>query len=66
VSSSDQQAAHDYQPSADDPTIPELEVDETIPPRPEEEAADLARAEPDTEDHSQHEDQTPHGTPPAG
>ena len=32
--------------------IPELEVDETIPPRPEEEAADLLRAEPDDERHS--------------
>lgn len=60
MSSPDQQASHDYQPSADDPTIPELEVDETIPPRPEEEAADLARATPDTEDHGQH------STPPAG
>jgi hypothetical protein len=39
-------------PSPDEPSVPELEVDETIPPRPEEEAADVARAEPDVEDHS--------------
>ena len=28
--------------------IPHLEVDETVPPRPEEEVADVARAEPST------------------
>ena len=28
--------------------VPHLELDETIPPRPEEEVADVARAEPDT------------------
>ena len=38
-------------PAPDEPSIPELEVDETIAPRPEEEVADLARAEPDLEDH---------------
>ncbi len=32
-------------PSHDD--VPVLEPDETIPPRPEEEVADVARAEPD-------------------
>ena len=41
-------------PRPDETTIPELEVDETIAPRPEEEVADFARAEPDTDDHSQH------------
>ena len=35
----------------DEPSIPELELDETIAPRPEEEIADLLRAEPDVEDH---------------
>lgn len=39
-------------PAADEPSVPELEADETIPPRPEEEIADLLRAEPDLEDHS--------------
>ena len=33
-------------PSHDD--IPHLEADETVPPRPEEEVADAARAEPQT------------------
>lgn len=41
-------------PRPDEPTIPELEVDETIAPRPEEEIADLARAEPDVTDHRRH------------
>ena len=41
-------------PSADEPSVPELEADETIPPRPEEEIADVLRAEPDLEDHSGH------------
>ncbi|MBZ4488429.1 hypothetical protein LQ938_14625 [Microbacterium sp. cx-55] len=39
-------------PEEGEPTIPELEEDETIPPRPEEEIADALRAEPDVEDHS--------------
>ena len=39
-------------PAAGESSIPELEVDETIPPRPEEEIADLDRAQPDVEDHS--------------
>jgi hypothetical protein len=39
-------------PAADEPSVPELDADETIPPRPEEEIADLLRAEPDLEDHS--------------
>ena len=41
-------------PGPGEPTIPELEVDETIPPRPEEEIADVARAKPDVDDHSRH------------
>lgn len=36
------------------PTVPELEVDENVAPRPEEEIADLLRAEPDVGDHSRH------------
>lgn len=43
-------------PAPGEPTIPELEADETIAPRPEEEIADVLRAEPDTEDHSRHPD----------
>ena len=42
---------HDPVPAPDEPTIPELEDDETIAPRPEEEIADLLRAEPDTAEH---------------
>ena len=48
---------HSHQPhipGPGEPTIPELEVDETIPPRPEEEIADRLRAEPDVQDHSEH------------
>lgn len=41
-------------PGPNEPTIPELEIDETVAPRPEEEIADVLRAEPDIEDHSQH------------
>lgn len=40
-------------PAADEASIPELEEDESIAPRPEEEIADALRAQPDTEDHSQ-------------
>lgn len=43
-------------PAADEPSVPELEADETIAPRPEEAIADLLRAEPDFEDHSRHPD----------
>ena len=42
----------DHVPGPDDVTVPELEYDETIAPRPEEEIADVARAKPDVEDHS--------------
>jgi hypothetical protein len=31
--------------------VPELEYDETVPPRPEEEIADVARAVPDPDGH---------------
>lgn len=41
-------------PSPDEASIPEVEVDQTIAPRPEEEIADALRAEPDVEDHSEH------------
>lgn len=39
-------------PGPGEPSVPELEVDETVAPRPEEEIADILRAEPDVEDHS--------------
>ncbi|MET3770288.1 hypothetical protein ABIB15_002998 [Marisediminicola sp. UYEF4] len=40
-------------PSPGKPSIPELEVDQTVAPRPEEDIADVLRAKPDVEDHSQ-------------
>ncbi|WP_309068553.1 hypothetical protein [Microbacterium sp.] len=47
--------AHDFAPDAipapEESTIPEVEEDETIAPRPEEEIADVLRAEPDIADH---------------
>jgi hypothetical protein len=46
--------AHEHIPAPGEPTIPELEEDETIAPRPEEEIADVLRAKPDVEDHSSH------------
>lgn len=46
----------DGHPSPDEPTVPEIEADETIAPRPEEEIADVLRAEPDTQDHGPHPD----------
>ncbi|WP_396667239.1 hypothetical protein [Microbacterium sp. R86528] len=41
-------------PATDEPSVPELEADETVPPRPEEEIADVLRTQPDLEDHSRH------------
>lgn len=35
--------------------VPELEYDETVPPRPEEEVADVARATPDRAGHGEPE-----------
>ena len=54
VSSDNEHSSQGHVPGPNEPTIPELEVDETIAPRPEEEIADVARAKPDVEDHSQH------------
>ncbi|MBG6239728.1 hypothetical protein IWX78_002718 [Mycetocola sp. CAN_C7] len=54
VSHHSEHSAQGHTPDPDGRTIPELEVDETIAPRPEEEIADAMRAEPDVEDHSQH------------
>lgn len=45
-------SAEPHIPAAGEPSVPEIEVDENIAPRPEEEIADVARAEPDTTDHT--------------
>lgn len=39
--------------------VPELEYDETVPPRPEEEIADVARSVPDPEGHGGSEPDAP-------
>lgn len=49
---SDDNTPDHHIPAADEPSIPELEADETVAPRPEEEIADALRAKPDLEDHS--------------
>ena len=41
-------------PDPDAPSIPEVEFDQNVAPRPEEEIADVARAVPDVEDHGTH------------
>ena len=57
MSSSHEHAWQPHVPGPEEPTIPELEADETIAPRPEEEIADILRAEPDVADHSRHPEQ---------
>lgn len=42
----------DHVPAPGEPSVPELEDDENIAPRPEEEIADVLRARPDLADHS--------------
>ncbi len=54
VSSTPEHSPHDHVPGPDESAVPELEDDQTVAPRPEEEIADVLRAEPDVEDHSQH------------
>ncbi|GAA4491028.1 hypothetical protein [Microbacterium panaciterrae] len=51
MSDNAEQSPPPHIPAPGEPTVPELEEDETIAPRPEEEIADLLRAEPDTQDH---------------
>ncbi len=51
VSSPNEHASQPHVPAPGEPVIPEIEDDETIAPRPEEEIADVGRAEPDVEDH---------------
>jgi hypothetical protein len=53
VSPDNEYSSQEQIPGPDGLTVPELEVDQTIAPRPEEEIADLLRAKPDFEDHSQ-------------
>lgn len=48
--------AHPHVPAPDEPTVPELEEDENVAPRPEEEIADVLRAEPDVQDHTRSSD----------
>lgn len=49
-----EQSPQHHIPGPDEPSVPEIEVDQSIAPRPEEEIADVLRAKPDVEDHSQH------------
>lgn len=51
-----EQSPPDRVPGPNDTTVPGREDDETVAPRPEEEIADVSRAEPDVEDHSQQPD----------
>ena len=52
VSTHDEHGAPHHVPAPGESSIPELEIDETVAPRPEEELADLMRAQPDVEDHA--------------
>lgn len=52
VSDHNDRPSHDHIPLPGEPSVPELEDDETVAPRPEEEIADVLRAEPDVADHS--------------
>ena len=52
VTSTDYADTHDV-PDPDVPSFPEVEFDQNVAPRPEEEIADVARAIPDIEDHGQ-------------
>lgn len=54
MSSHNERSSPEHIPDPEEPTVPELEIDQTVPPRPEEEIADALRAEPDTKDDSQH------------
>ena len=54
VSTPNEHSPEHHIPGPDEPSVPELEVDENIAPRPEEEIADVLRAKPDVADHSRH------------
>jgi hypothetical protein len=45
--------SQEHLPRSGEQSVPEIEVDQTIAPRPEEEIADVLRAKPDVEDHSE-------------
>lgn len=50
MSAPHQKPVHDHAPGPGEETpLPDLEADETVAPRPEEEIADLYRADPATE-----------------
>jgi len=51
MSDTDERRESAHIPEPGEPSVPELEADENIAPRPEEEIADLLRAEPDADDH---------------
>lgn len=50
VSSHNDRSSHEHNPDPEEPAVPELEFDQTVPPRPEEEIADALRKDPDAED----------------
>ena len=49
-------SGQDHIPRPGEASVPEIEADETIPPRPEEAIADTLRSRPDVEDHARHPD----------
>ena len=59
VSDHHEHSPQNHIPGPDEPSVPELEDDQTIAPRPEEEIADVLRAKPDVDDHSAHRVHTP-------
>ena len=54
MSAQNEHSSQPHLPGPDELTVPEIEDDQTVAPRPEEEIADVLRAEPDVEDHSKH------------
>jgi len=51
VSPDSEHSPQPHIPGPDESSVPQIEVDQTIPPRPEEEIADALRAPPDVEVH---------------
>ncbi|GAB3631874.1 hypothetical protein GCM10027421_12270 [Microbacterium shaanxiense] len=54
MNSPEDQSHRKHIPGPSEATVPDIELDENIAPRLEEELADLLRSEPDVEDHAQH------------
>lgn len=54
VTSDSTHASSEHVPAPGEITFPKLETDQNVAPRPEEEIADVLRAEPDVADHSEH------------